>query len=300
MMNHIPNIYREIIKIRAFEETILDLFGKNRLSGTTHTYIGEEATAVSLMKYVGDDDYVFSNHRCHGHYLAYGGSPRKLLAEIMSKESGLCKGRGGSQHIHYKNFFTNGVQGGIVPNALGVAFANKLSGINHNTVVFLGDGTLGQGVVYEAFNISSIYKIPILYVVEDNAYAMTTRSEFAVAGSIKQRVEGFGITTFEIKSTDVDELTKFFEKVFLYLNTYRNPVCAVIHNYRLGAHSKGDDLRDLEEINVNKKNDPVNIIRHRIGRNRADEIHKEYIDEFSRYADELELEPNAEIGRAHV
>ncbi len=113
--------YDCVIKIRLFEQKILSLFSENKLSGTTHTYIGEEATAASIMSFVDEDDVVFSNHRCHGHYLAYGGPEDRLLAEIMSKESGLCQGRGGSQHIHYKDFYTNGIQGGIVPNALGVA-----------------------------------------------------------------------------------------------------------------------------------------------------------------------------------
>ena len=141
--------YDMAVKIRAFERTALELFAQDKLSGTTHTYIGQEATAAAAMSFVGERDVVFSNHRCHGHYLAYGGDERALLAEIMSKESGLCGGRGGSQHIHYKNFYTNGIQGGILPNALGVAFAKKLDQKKDRTVVFLGDGTLGQGVVYE-------------------------------------------------------------------------------------------------------------------------------------------------------
>ena len=102
--------YEMIIKIRAFENTILKLFGQNKLSGTTHTYIGEEATAVAIMQFITKDDTIFSNHRCHGHYLAYGGPVKLLLAEIMSKEEGLCHGKGGSQHIRYKNLYTNGIQ----------------------------------------------------------------------------------------------------------------------------------------------------------------------------------------------
>ena len=192
------NQYEQIIKIRCFEEKILSLFSENKLSGTTHTYIGEEATAVAVMKYVGENDVVFSNHRCHGHYLAYGGPEEKLLAEIMSKESGLCQGRGGSQHIHYKNFFTNGIQGGIVPNALGVAFAKKLDSKKDNTIVFIGDGTLGQGVVYESLNIAAANSIPLMVVVEDNQYAMSTKRTDVISGDIATRMSGFGIKTSSV------------------------------------------------------------------------------------------------------
>ena len=268
------------IKIRAFEELILEMFSQNKLSGTTHTYIGEEATASALMPYVREQDKVFSNHRCHGHYLAYNGPEELLLAEIMSKKSGLCNGRGGSQHIHYKNFYTNGIQGGIVPNALGVAFADKLSGNDDNTVVFIGDGTLGQGVVYESLNIASVYDVPVVFVVEDNQYAMSTKRKDVISGDIKSRIEGFDIKTFEIESTDVDELYEFFGGVFSYINENRKPVCAVVHNYRLGAHSKGDDTRDKDEVEFHRKKDPIALLKNALGEEVVDETYKKYRSKF--------------------
>ncbi len=283
--------YRAAVKIRAFEELILDLFGQNKLSGTTHTYIGQEATAVAIMKYVKDGDFVFSNHRCHGHYLAYGGPERALLAEIMSRESGLCHGKGGSQHIHYKNFFTNGIQGGIVPNATGVALAGKLRHQKHNTVVFLGDGTLGQGVVYESMNIAAVYSVPIVYVVEDNAYAMSTRRTDVIAGDIRARIQGFGVETFEIESTDVDALEAFFARVFDYVASEGKPACAVVHNYRLGAHSKGDDTRDPEEVNEHRKKDPILLIREKADPEEVDAAYREFRAGFEKMERELEQEP---------
>ncbi len=289
-----------IIKIRTFEELILDLFGQNKLSGTTHTYIGEEATAAAVMKYVRNDDKVFSNHRCHGHYLAYGGPEELLLAEIMSKKSGLCQGRGGSQHIHYKNFFTNGIQGGIVPNAVGAAFADKLCESDRNAVVFLGDGTLGQGVVYESLNIAAVYEIPVLFVIEDNQYAMSTRRSDVIAGNIKSRIEGFGIRTFEIESTDVDELDVFFEEVFYFLEEKRKPVCAIVHNYRLGAHSKGDDTRNPEEIKAHQKDDPVKIVINKIGEESYREIRNEFQVKFESIVEKLEKEESIEISTAEM
>lgn len=284
--------YEKVIKIRAFEEHILELFGKNKISGTTHTYIGQEATAVAIMNHVKENDVVFSNHRCHGHYLAYGGPERSLLAEIMSKESGLCQGKGGSQHIHYKNFFTNGIQGGIVPNAIGVALSQKFQDKDAITVVFIGDGTLGQGVVYEALNIAAIYDAPVVFVVEDNQYAMSTKREDVIAGNIKDRIVGFGIRTFEIKSTDVDELDQFFRDVFDYIRTNQKPVCAIVHNYRLGAHSKGDDTRDPDEIAEHKKNDPVLLVGQKIGKDRVNDIYQKFKTHLCELTTELDDERN--------
>lgn len=284
--------YNTAIKIRCFEEKILSLFGENKLSGTTHTYIGEEATAVSIMNFIKDDDVIFSNHRCHGHYLAYGGPEDKLMAEIMSKESGICQGRGGSQHIHYKNFFTNGIQGGIVPNALGVAFAKKLDNKKDNTIVFIGDGTLGQGVVYESLNIASIYKIPLMVVVEDNQYAMSTKRTDAISGDICKRISSFDIKTFEIESTNIEELNSFFSKAFEYIDKERKPVCAIVHNYRLGAHSKRDDTRPIEEIEKHRKNDPILLIKNRIGEEEYNRIRNYYNKRFDELAEALEKEDN--------
>ena len=288
-------LYEKVVQIRAFEELILDLFGQNKLSGTTHTYIGEEATAVSIMNHIKEQDKIFSNHRCHGHYLAYGGPAKALLAEIMSKKSGLCQGRGGSQHIHYKNFFTNGIQGGIVPNALGVAFSDKLNGKDSNTVVFLGDGTLGQGVVYESLNIAAVYEVPMLFVIEDNQYAMSTRREDVIAGDIKSRIEGFSVKTFEISSTDVDELDSFFDEVFSYIDENRKPVCAVVHNYRLGAHSKGDDTRDKAEIEEHKKADPLKVLEGKIGKDAVDNIYKQTRARYETFVEELDNEDSISV-----
>ena len=289
------NNYEKIIKIRTFEEHILDMFSRNMLSGTTHTYIGEEATAVAVMNHVKDSDTVFSNHRCHGHYLAYGGSERSLLAEIMSKESGLCQGRGGSQHIHYKNFYTNGIQGGIVPNAVGVGLANKLRKKNGNVIVFLGDGTLGQGVVYEAMNMAVICKVPVVFVIEDNAYAMSTKRKDAIAGDIRKRVEGFDIKCFDIESTDVDELDLFFRDVFGNIDIERMPVCAVVHNYRLGAHSKGDDTRDKNEVEAHWEFDPVKIVEKKIGSEVVSKLRVQYHSVLEKITAELMHESSITI-----
>jgi len=263
-------------KIRRFEETLLELFSENKLKGTTHTSIGQEADAVAVMNHIREEDFVFSNHRCHGHFIAYSDNMKILLAEIMGKNSGMCKGRGGSQHICYKHFYTNGVQGGIVPDATGLALANKIKG-NHSSVVvvFLGDGTLGQGVVYESFNMAALYNIPVLYVIEDNGYAMTTKTQDGVAGSIAARAQSFGIQVGEITSNDVTVLDNSMHEAFQYIRNERKPFCQIFHTYRLGPHSKGDDFRNSHEIAEWGKKDPLKIMEEKLDSSTVHEIRRE-------------------------
>lgn len=272
----INSFYKEMYRIRCFEETLLELFSSNQLKGTTHTCIGQEANAVAVMNYIQDEDYVFSNHRCHGQFIAYSGNVKILLSEIMGKQAGMCRGRGGSQHICYHHFYTNGVQGGIVPNATGLAFSNKLKGdCTSVVVVFLGDGTLGQGVVYESFNLAALYEVPILYVIEDNGYAMSTKVQDGIAGSMIARVDAFGIKTEEITSNDVTILDQTMQRAFEYVRTARKPFCQIIHTYRLGPHSKGDDFRDSNEIQIWSQKDPLKIAELKIGHNTINKIKEE-------------------------
>ena len=146
--NHNVEVYRALYKIRRFEELVLDNFSRGIFFGTTHTCLGQEANAVGVLGCLLQDDIVFSNHRGHGHFLAYGGDAHALFAELMGKASGICGGRGGSQHLHWRNFYSNGIQGGIVPVATGMALAEKVKISPAVAVVFLGDGTLGEGVIY--------------------------------------------------------------------------------------------------------------------------------------------------------
>lgn len=272
----INSFYKEMYRIRCFEETLLKLFSANQLKGTTHTCIGQEANAVAVMNHIQDEDYVFSNHRCHGQFIAYSGNVKILLSEIMGKQAGMCRGRGGSQHICYHHFYTNGVQGGIVPNATGMAFSNKLKGdCTSVVVVFLGDGTLGQGVVYESFNLAALYEVPILYVIEDNGYAMSTKVQDGIAGSMIARVDAFGIKAEEITSNDVTILDQTMQRAFEYVRTARKPFCQIIHTYRLGPHSKGDDFRDSNEIQIWSQKDPLKIAELKIGHNTINEIKEE-------------------------
>ncbi len=258
-------LYRIMFRIRRFEETVLENFSRGVFFGTTHTYLGEEADAAGVLTNLSEADIVFSNHRCHGHFLACGGSPVALFAEMMGKSSGVCGGRGGSQHLHWHNFYSNGVQGGILPIATGMAVAEKWKESGAVTVVFLGDGTLGEGVLYESLNLASLWGAPILYVVENNRIAQTTPIELAVSGSISARFEAFGIPAAELDSSDVLEILPLAKRLLAEIRQNLKPRALIIETVRFGPHSKGDDTRPPEVVSrLRQDRDPLTIHARRL------------------------------------
>jgi TPP-dependent pyruvate/acetoin dehydrogenase alpha subunit len=258
-------LYRQLFRIRRFEETVLENFPRGVFYGTTHTYLGQEANAVGVLAHLQDGDVVFSNHRCHGHFIAYGGDLRTLFAELMGKATGVCAGRGGSQHLHWQNFYSNGIQGGIVPIATGMALAEKFKRSQAATFVFLGDGTLGEGVVYESLNMAALWKAPILFVVENNRMAQTTPVELAVAGSITARFEAFGLPTHELDSSDVLQIQQAAGAALTQVRIRQAPAALILHTYRFGPHSKGDDTRDAQQVaQFRRQRDPVRIHAERL------------------------------------
>ena len=254
------HFYRQLSVIRRFEETVLDNFPKGVFSGTTHTYLGQEANAVGVLNHLHPDDIVFSNHRCHGHFIAYGGDLRALFAEMMGKTSGVCGGRGGSQHLQWRNFYSNGVQGGIVPVATGMALAEKFKNTGALAVCFLGDGTLGQGVVYESFNLAVLWGAPILYVVENNQIAQTTPTEKVLAGDMALRFAAFDIPVTELDTSDVLEISVTAKKLLDDIRSQGTPRGLILHTHRFGPHSKGDDTRDPQVVaHLRETRDPLKI-----------------------------------------
>jgi len=267
--NH--TFYRMLYRIRLFEETVLDNFHRGIFLGTTHTYLGQEAVAVGVLSPIQEIDIVFSNHRCHGHFLAYGGDPRSLFAELLGRSTGVCGGRGGSQHLQWKNFYSNGVQGGILPIATGMALAEKNKQSDAVTIAFLGDGTLGEGIIYEAFNMASLWKAPILFVLENNHIAQTTAIEQSVAGDIKTRFKAFGIPSHQLDSSDVLEIHAIADKLISTIRTKRSPSALILNTHRFGPHSKGDDTRDPKLIDqLRYLYDPIKI--HGMRLNQAEKI----------------------------
>jgi 2-oxoisovalerate dehydrogenase E1 component len=263
--------YKEALFIRRVEETFLSLFSVGQLNGTVHTCIGQEFSAVCVANQLIEGDFIFSNHRCHGHYISFTKDVRGLILELTGKKEGVCGGIGGSQHLCNKNFYSNGIQGGILPVAAGMSLAGKLNDNNSIGVVFIGDGTLGEGVVYETLNLISKWEIPLLVVCENNFYAQSTKISHTLAGDILLRAESFGLKTFKSSTECEDDLFSDAGDSIAFVREHKKPVFHLIETYRLNAHSKGDDDRNPDEIEAFRVRDPLN---------RFQESHRDLYDTF--------------------
>ena len=259
------NLYQKMFLIRKFESRLLELFAEGKLSGTTHTCVGQEAVAVGVIENLEKNDVIFSNHRCHGHFLAMENDPKGLLAEILGLREGVCGGRGGSQHLHKNNFFSNGIQGSFLPIVVGMALAEKKKKSNSIVVAFIGDGTWGQGVVYESLNIASLWEVPLLIVCEDNGYAQSTEKKINTAGLLKNRPKAFGLKCDEIDSLDVEKFSSHMASVVMEVRNSKKTIVQIVVTNRFNAHSKGDDHRASEEIrNLREYCDPLKILGDKI------------------------------------
>lgn len=256
MISHKP--IKQALLIRYVEEKFLELFSEGKLNGTVHTSVGQEFSAVAFAGQLNKNDFIFSNHRCHGHYISFTNNVEGLIAELMGKKAGTCGGVGSSQHLCNHNFFSNGVQGGIIPVAAGYALANKLKNNNNIGIVFIGDGTLGEGSLYETMNLISKWQIPLIIVCENNLYAQSTPQSVNLAGDICKRAEAFGIKTMQSDTWNVDELIHRASEAINFVRTELKPLFVKVDTYRLNAHSKGDDDRDVNEIKAYKEKDYLN------------------------------------------
>jgi len=247
------------ILIRVVEQKLLGLFAEGKLFGTVHTCIGQEWIGVAVAAWLQQGDYMVSNHRCHGHFLARTGNVDGLIAEIMGKQSGVCGGWGGSQHLCdvEHGFFSNGVQGGMMPVTAGLALSLKLQGNGKIAVVFIGDGTLGEGLVYETFNIASKWSLPLLIVLENNGYAQSTPLEQTMAGNIEARAAAFGIQSYRCNTWDTEQLCAVSEDCVQRVRDEQRPLLLEVDCDRLMAHSKGDDDRDPQEVKAYWARDPL-------------------------------------------
>ncbi|MGE3539067.1 MAG: dehydrogenase E1 component subunit alpha/beta [Candidatus Tectimicrobiota bacterium] len=253
----LSTLYAQALLIRSVEERLLSLFTEGKLFGTVHTCIGQEWTGVAVAAALTEGDLLFSNHRGHGHYLAWTDDVEGLIAEVMGKQTGMCGGRGGSQHICARGFFSNGIQGGIVPVAAGLALAQQQQGVANMTVVFIGDGTLGEGVLYETLNIAAKWELPLLIVLENNLYAQSTAQEQTLAGDICARAAAFGMATAHSNTWSPEELLLSAATSVDKVRRTRQPCFLRIDTYRLMPHSKGDDDRDPQEVQRYRARDPL-------------------------------------------
>ncbi len=250
--------------IRSAEQLILDQFSRGLVSGTTHTCLGQELCAMAVVRALTHPaDAALSNHRNHGHFLTYSGDFVGLTAEIMGRADGVCGGRGGSQHLVWRHFHSNGVQGGMTGIGAGLALARKRHDSGAIVAAIIGDGTLGQGLLYEAMNLASVWAAPLLVVVENNGIAQTTYPSHNLGGDIAARGAAFGLATWRVS----DDAPDFFEQVEAAVDWVRltqRPGFLVIDTRRMGPHSKGDDLREPEELAAIRARDPLAAMGRRL------------------------------------
>jgi 2-oxoisovalerate dehydrogenase E1 component len=250
--------------IRSVELLILDLFGRGLLSGTTHTCLGQELCQMAVVRALDEpDDIVLSNHRNHGHFLTYSGQPVGLVAEIMGRQNGICGGYGGSQHIAYRNFHSNGVQAGMTAIGSGFALDIKHRASRGVVAIMVGDGTLGEGLLYESMNLAAVWHAPVLFVVEHNGIAQTTYTRDVIAGSIVGRGAAFGLRTWKLDDAAPNFMHEA-ELVVAQMRDGKGPGMLVIETGRLGPHSKGDDLRDPAERAAIARRDPLEALGCRL------------------------------------
>ncbi|KAF0135272.1 MAG: hypothetical protein FD145_98 [Candidatus Saganbacteria bacterium] len=258
--------FEQMLLIRLFEEKIEELFTQGILFGTTHACIGQEAVAVGITQAMNEGDIITSNHRGHGHFIASTDDVDGLMAELMGKATGICAGRSGSQHLCKGDFYANGITGGMTAVATGMALAEKLKKSERIVISFFGDGALGEGVLYESLNMASLWKLPIVYVLENNYYAMSTHISCGVAGSMIDRAKAFGIEAQELNTNDVEVIYSSFEKIADGVRKQSRPHFLVINTYRQCGHSKSDDCnyRTREEEIGWKDKDPLTILGARL------------------------------------
>ena len=255
-----PDEIRRALLIRKREECLLRLFGESKLFGTVHTCIGQEFVGVSVARALRPADTVFSNHRGHGHFLAYCGNLVGLIGELMGKSIGVCGGRGGSQHLQQDNYYSNGVQGGIVPVTAGLALGHKVRRTDGISVVFIGDGTLGQGAVYESMNIAAKWDLPMLFVCENNLVAQSTSQTQTLAGDICMRAQAFGIETAHDDTWDWPRLLDSMRQSADRVRQSSRPLFHRVDTFRLKAHSKGDDNRPTAYVDAHLRRDPIHAL----------------------------------------
>ncbi len=291
-------LYEKMFLIRAFEERIGDLFRQGELFGTTHPCIGQEAAAVGIVAALRPGDIITSTHRGHGHFLAFTDDVHGLMAEIMGKATGVCGGRGGSQHLHSRNFYTNGITGGMAVVGTGMALAEKRKRSGSIVACFLGEGAFGQGVLYEAMNMASLWGAPVLYAVENNLYAMSTRIDHFLSGDIQSRARALGIASELVAPDSIFDVISAATHACEFVRTESKPFLLEIKTYRFCGHSINDDCsyRTREEETEWRKRDLLAALAARIDPAARDAIERRCRDRIEHAVAEARRAPIQDTG----
>ena len=259
-------LYRTMRLIRRFEERVVELVNRDEIPGVTHEYVGQEAVATGVCAALRPDDVITSTHRGHGHILAKGGDPRRMMAELMGKASGYNRGRGGSMHIADLSlgiYGANGIVGAGAPIACGAALAGKLARSDRVDVSFFGDGGMNQGVVHEALNLAAIWKLPVVFVCENNGYAISASiSEMAVVERLADRAAAYGMPGTSVDGMDVLAVHAAAGEAVERARTGAGPTLLECRTYRFVGHftaekARGIKYRSDEEIARWRERDPV-------------------------------------------
>lgn len=262
--------YREMLLIRRFEEKAGQLYGMGLIGGFCHLYIGQEAVVVGVQAALKDGDTVITSYRDHGHMLACGMEAKGVMAELTGRIGGYSKGKGGSMHMfsREKNFYGgHGIVGGQVPLGTGLAFAHKYLNDGGVSAVYCGDGAINQGQVYESFNMAALWKLPVLFVIENNKYAMGTSQERASAGELHQRGAAYGIPGYQVNGMDVLEVKAAADQWVNYIREGNGPVILEMKTYRYRGHSMSDPAkyRTKEEVEkMRSESDPIDQLKSKL------------------------------------
>jgi len=258
------DLHKMMMLIRLFEEALEEMFSRGLLHGTMHLSIGQEATATGACLALEKEDLITSTHRGHGHCLAKGADPYKMFAELLGREDGYCRGRGGSMHIadlSNGNLGANGIVGGSLTISVGAALSFQLQKKENIVLCFFGDGAVNEGSFHEALNLASLWNLPVLFLCENNQYGMSMASSKAVAGkSIASRGESYGIKSAQIDGNDVEEVYETVKKFKNEILETKSPRFIEAVTYRYRGHSKSDRnlYRTSDEINYWKEEkDPI-------------------------------------------
>ncbi len=271
------SLYRQMLLIRRFEEKSAEMYALAKIAGFLHLYIGEEAIAVGAIATIRPDDYVISAYRDHGHCLARGSDPGKVMAELFGKATGLCKGKGGSMHlVDVEHRFMGGyaIVGGHIPLATGLAFAAKYQKLDQVVLCFFGEGAVPSGHAHEAFNLAALWKLPVIFICENNRYGMGTPMQRAIAlySDVAETARSYGIMAERVDGMDVLAVRALMLKVVEQVRAGQGPFFVEAMTYRFMGHSMADPAhghyRTKEEVEEYRKRDPLLLLKETIVTNR--------------------------------
>ena len=290
-------IHKYMLLIRRFEERAAQLYGMGHIGGFCHLYIGQEAVVVGVLMTIEKNDSVVTTYRDHGHMIARGLEPKKIMSELTGRSTGYSGGKGGSMHMFSKenNFYGgHGIVGAQVPIGTGIAFSHKYLNQKNICRTYIGDGAMNNGQVFEAFNLASLWNLPVLYIIENNMYGMGTAVDRASAGSaLYKRGEAFGIKGNVVDGMNVFKVIDAAQKAGDYVRAGKGPYILEVQTYRYRGHSMSDPARyrSKEELDSYKSNDPLDIISKEIIKNKfltkkqLEKINRDIIQEIKEAAE---------------